>query len=66
MRTIGVEYVRPAFLTMLAEACMETGRLDDGLSALTPTLGPEMHRLKGELFLKQDEIARKQSAKSLE
>ena len=71
---------------------METGRLDDGLSALTEALAaadeheirhyePEMHRLRGELLLRQDhsnaaeaqncfqraiEIARKQSAKSLE
>ena len=60
---------------------MEAGRLDDGLSALTPTLGAEMHRLKGELLLRQDttnvteaeqcfrtatETARRQSAKSLE
>jgi predicted ATPase len=79
-------------LCLLAEACMETGRLDDGLSALTEALAaageheirhyePEMHRLKGELLLRRDrskaaeaqscfqraiEIARKQSAKSLE
>ena len=71
---------------------METGRLDDGLSALTEALAAadehedrlyeaEIHRLKGELLLKQDdsnaaeaqscfqraiEIARKQSAKSWE
>jgi len=77
---------------LLAQACRETGRLGDGLSALTEALAtadeyeirhyePEMHRLKGELLLRQDdsklmeaqscferaiEIARKQSAKSLE
>ena len=71
---------------------MKTGRLDDGLSALTEALAAadeheirqyeaEAYRLKGELLLKQDnsnaaeaqhcferaiEIARKQSAKSLE
>jgi predicted ATPase len=71
---------------------METGRLDDGLSALTEALAAadeneirfyeaETHRLKGELLLKQEdsnaaeaqscfqraiEIARKQSARSLE
>ena len=71
---------------------MKTGRLDDGLSALTEALAAadehenhyyeaEMHRLKGELLLRQDnsnaaeaqncfqraiEIARKQSAKSWE
>jgi predicted ATPase len=76
----------------LAEACREAGRLDHGLSALTAALAaadehqirpsePEMHRLKGELLLRQDhskaaeaqscferaiEIARRQSGKSLE
>ncbi len=71
---------------------METGRLDDGLSALAEALAnadehehryyeAEIHRLEGELLLWQDvsnvaeaqrcfehaiEIARKQSAKSLE
>jgi predicted ATPase len=72
---------RPYFVGLLAEACLATGRLDDGLSALTPTRGAEMHRLKGELLLRQDdsgiseapscfqraiEIAREQGAKSLE
>jgi predicted ATPase len=91
-RATGTELRRPYFLTLLAEAYMETGRLDDGLSALAEALAAadehenrafeaEMHRLKGELLLKQDdsnaaeaqncferaiEIARKQSAKSLE
>jgi predicted ATPase len=91
-RATGTELARPGFLCLLAEACRETGRLVDGLSALTEALAaadeheirnyePEMHRLKGELLLKQDdsnateahgcfqraiEIARKQSAKSLE
>jgi predicted ATPase len=71
---------------------MEAGRLDDGLGALTEALAvagehkdrhteAEMHRLKGELLLRQDhskaaeaqswfqravETARKQSAKSWE
>ena len=91
-RATGAELWRPYFLCLLAEACMETGRLDDGLSALTEALAAadehenrsyeaEMHRLKGELLLRQNdsnaaeaqscferaiEIARKQSAKSLE
>jgi predicted ATPase len=91
-RAIGTELYRPHFLCFLAEACRETGRLDDGLHALTEAIDAaeeqenrhyeaEMHRLKGELLLKQDdsnaaeaqgcfrraiEIARKQSAKSLE
>jgi predicted ATPase len=86
------ELYRPYGLILLAEACGETGRLDEGLSALTEALAiaeehgnrqyeAEMHRLKGELLLKQDdsnavearscferavEIARRQSAKSLE
>ena len=71
---------------------METGRLDEGLSALTDALAAadehenriheaEIHRLKGELLLRQDdsntaeaqscfrkaiEVARRQSAKSWE
>src|SRR5216683_44730 len=92
IRATGAELSRPIYLCLLAEACREAGRLDDGLSALTEALAAEgeheergsdaeIHRLKGELLLKQDdsnaaeaqscfqraiEIARKQSAKSLE
>jgi len=91
-RTMGVELTRPYFLCLLADACRETDRLDDGLSASTEALAvanehenrsheAEMHWLKGELLLKQNqanapeaqrcferaiEIARKQSAKSWE
>jgi len=91
-RATGSGLWRPHFLCLLAEACLEAGRLDDGLSALTEALAAadehenrhheaEIHRLKGELLLKQDDsnateaqncfegaigIARKQSAKSLE
>ncbi len=91
-RATGAELWRPYFLCLLAEACMETGRLDDGLSALTEALAAadeheirhyeaENHRLRGELLLRQNnsnaseaqscfqravEMARKQSAKSLE
>ena len=91
-RTTRAEVYRPYFLALLAEACMETSRLDDGLSALTEALAAadehenrafeaEAHRLKGELLLRRDacnaaegqscferaiEIAREQSAKSLE
>jgi predicted ATPase len=91
-RATGAELYRPYFLCLLAEACMETGRFDDGLRALTEALiasdehenrsfEAEMHRLKGELLLRQDnsnvleaqscfdraiEIAQKQSAKSWE
>jgi predicted ATPase len=57
--------LRPYFLCLLAEVCIETGRLDDGLNALTEALAiadkhdlrfyeAETHRLKGELLLKQD------------
>ena len=88
----GAEVVRPYYLCLLAEAYMETGRLDDGLNVLTEALAAadehenrhyeaEIHRLRGELLLKQDdsnaaearscferaiEVARRQSAKSLE
>jgi predicted ATPase len=91
-RATGSQLRRPYFLALLAEAYMETGRFDDGLSALTEALAAaeehenryyeaEMHRLKGDLLLKQDdsnaaeaqgyfrraiEIAREQSAKSWE
>jgi predicted ATPase len=55
-RATGSENVRTYSLSLLAEACMEAGRLGEGLSALTPTLGAEMHRLKGELLLKQNDL----------
>jgi len=61
-RAAGAEVERPKDLSLLAEACMKTGRLDDGLSALTEALAAaeenenrecesEIHRLKGELLL---------------
>jgi predicted ATPase len=91
-RATGTKLGRPYNLSLLAEACMKTGHLDDALSALTEALAAanenenrecesERHRLKGELLLRRDdssitearscfqgaiEIARKQSAKSLE
>jgi predicted ATPase len=54
----------PWFLSMLAEACMEGGRLEEALSALTEARAfvnehearyfePEINRLIGELLLKQ-------------
>ncbi len=63
-RARGGGLYRPYFLCLLAEACMETGRLDDGANALTEALATadeyenrafeaEMHRLKGELLLKR-------------
>jgi len=91
-RATGAELMRPYFLCLLAEACMAPGRFDDGLSALAEALTAadehkirhyeaEMHRLKGELLLKQSNskasdaqscfqraiaVARKQRGKSLE
>jgi class 3 adenylate cyclase/predicted ATPase len=91
-RATGAELLRPYHLCLLAEAYIQTGRVDDGLSALTEALAAadenkirnyeaETHRLKGELLLRQDhpnvaeaqncfqravEVARNQSAKSLE
>jgi predicted ATPase len=91
-RATGAVSFRPYFLCLLAETYMETSRFNDGLSALTEALAAvdqhenhfyeaEIHRLKGELLLKQDdskaaeaqrcleqaiEVARRQSAKSLE
>jgi DNA-binding winged helix-turn-helix (wHTH) protein/predicted ATPase len=61
-RATGAELLRPYLLCLLAEARMETGRLDDGLSALTEALTAvdeneirfyeaETHRVKGELLL---------------
>ena len=65
-RATGADVFRPYFLCLLAEACLETGRLDDGLSALTEALvaedeqenrscEAETYRLKGELLLRQDQ-----------
>jgi predicted ATPase len=91
-RSTGTRASLPYCLSMLVEACIKSGRVDDGLSALTEALAAadeqedrsweaEMHRLKGELLLKQNnlnaakaqscferaiEVARKQSAKSFE
>jgi predicted ATPase len=91
-RATGAELLVPYYLCLLAEACMDTSRFDNGLSALAEALAAanehenrfyeaEMHRLKGELLLRQNdsngaeahscferaiETARKQSAKSLE
>jgi predicted ATPase len=64
-RATGAELFRPSFLCMSAEVYMNTGRLDDGLSALMEALAladkheereheAEIYRLKGELLLKQD------------
>jgi predicted ATPase len=63
-RATAAEVWRPYFLCLLAEAYKETGRFDDGLSALAEALvaaeendnrlyEAEMYRLKGELLLKR-------------
>jgi len=56
---------RPQYLCLLAKACIETGRLDDAISALTEAEAaadedenrnyePEARRLKGDLLLAQN------------
>jgi predicted ATPase len=63
-RATGTKLGRPYNLSLLAEACMKTGHLDDVLSALTEALAAadenencecesERHRLKGELLLRR-------------
>jgi predicted ATPase len=65
-RPTGVETALPTHMCRLAEACIEAGRLDEGLAALTEALTtverngnriwePEMHRVRGELALKRHE-----------
>jgi predicted ATPase len=92
IRATGSQLNRPYFLCLLAEACTKSGRIDDGLGASMEALAAvdehenrqyedEIHRLKGELLLKQNNsnaleaqscfqraiaVARKQSGKSLE
>jgi predicted ATPase len=64
-RATGAELMRPYHLCLLSDACKNTDRLDDGLSALAEALAAaqehgnrgseaETHRLKGELLLKQN------------
>ncbi len=91
-RTAGADSVRPYLLTLLAEANITIGHVEDGRSALKEALTiadqhqgrhyeAEIHRISGELVLTQAdsnsaeahdcfaraiEIARKQSAKTLE
>jgi predicted ATPase len=91
-RATGGQIGMPYHIGLLAEACLETGRFDDGLAASTEALAaadrheehlwePEIHRVKGELLLRQNdsnvaeaqscferalEIARKQSGRSVE
>ena len=91
-RATGAGTGRSHWLSLLAQACIESGRLNDGQSVLAEAQAfangteghgydAEIHRLKGELLLRQGdsnaaeaqkcferaiEIARNQSAKSLE
>jgi predicted ATPase len=91
-RAAGFGMARPKFLSILADACLTTGRFGDGLRALTEAEAvadeheeqvstAEIHRIKGELLLRQDpskiaeaqscferaiEVAHSQSAKSYE
>ena len=62
-RAIGVEVFRPHALCLLAEACLEAGRLEDSLDAISEALDAtdkheirhyeaEIHRLKGEVLLR--------------
>jgi predicted ATPase len=76
-RAAWAELWRPYFLCFLAEACKETGRLDEGLGALTKALAvadeheigfskAEIYRLKGELLLKQNDSNRAEAQSSFE
>jgi predicted ATPase len=64
-RATKAEIGRPRWLSLLAESCIESGRLNDGLSVLAEALAvadeteghqheAEIYRLRGELLLKQD------------
>jgi class 3 adenylate cyclase/predicted ATPase len=63
LATLRASVPRPQYLCLLAKACIETGRFDDGLSTLTEAVAAadehenrnheaETHRLKGELSLR--------------
>jgi TOMM system kinase/cyclase fusion protein len=91
-RATGSEVFRPYYLALLAEACGKRGQGEEGLRMLAEALAlventgerwweAELHRLKGELLLKQTipneqqaeacfdqalDVARHQQAKSLE
>ena len=71
LRAMGAEILRPNMLALFADACQRGGQLEDGLDALEEALvtaeqhtehfyEAELHRLKGELILRQ---WRKASAK---
>src|SRR6185437_389017 len=63
-RLTGAEVLRPGYLSLLAEACGNAGRAEEGLSVLAEAQlladerqehwwQAELHRLKGELILKR-------------
>jgi class 3 adenylate cyclase/predicted ATPase len=63
---MGIRMYRPHFLALLAEACLETGRIEEGLSAVREALAEvketevrwyeaELNRLEGELLLASEE-----------
>ncbi|MCZ6454875.1 MAG: hypothetical protein O6909_11615, partial [Alphaproteobacteria bacterium] len=67
-RAIDVRVADPWKLTLLAECYLATNRIDEGLGLLAEALEfadrtgevyhlPELHRLKGELLLRQDAVA---------
>ena len=92
LRAMGVEVLRPYLLALVAEVCGSSGQIEAGLGVLEEALvtaenhaerfnEADLHRLKGELLLRQYEgarceaaacfqraldIARRQQAKSLE
>jgi predicted ATPase len=64
LRAMGAEILRPNMLALLADACQCSGQFEDGLDALEEALvtakqhtehfyEAELHRLKGELILRQ-------------
>jgi len=70
-------YIRPLFLTGLAETFKDTGRYEEGLSALSEALAAvdeqenrlresQMYRLKGELLLRQDDSNTAEAQSSFE
>ena len=65
-RAIGAKFEMPHWLALLAEACLETGRIGEGLSAILEALAEvaetaarcheaELNRLEGELLLASNE-----------
>jgi adenylate cyclase len=48
---LGGALFRPTFFSGLADACLASGRWQEGLEAVEHAPGPEMRRLKGELLL---------------